>query len=149
MIASKAYYSPEEVAALVGLHVRTIRRFIHEGRLTAVRVGKQYRITQSDLEKLVGAQRAAEPAESPNRRRRIIISTTVDIDAIDQREQERLVNLLLGAFHALHDQPTERRLDSIYYAEEARLRLLLHADLAVTNTLLSMIRSVLGEQGND
>lgn len=143
MSEAKEYYSPDEVAARLGLHVRTIRRFIREGRLTAARVGKQYRIAASELSKLVGAQ----PAQGgpPKRPRRIVTSTTVDISAIGQAEQERLVHLLLGAFHALNDQPKGRRFDAIYDAEEQRLRLLINAELEITNAVLGMIRGVLDE----
>jgi excisionase family DNA binding protein len=149
MDESKEYYSPDEVAALLGLHVRTVRRFIREGRLKAARVGKQYRIADSDLRTLVGANRGKEHAGSQNRRRRILASTTVDIDAIGQAEQERLVNLLSGAFHSLHGQQNSRGFDAIYYAKEERLRLLVNADLDITNAVLGMIRGVLEDRGND
>lgn len=145
----KEYYSTDEVAARLGLHVRTIRRFIREDRLKATQVGKQYRIAESDLRQLLGSNPEKAQAGSQNRRRRIITSTTVDIDAIDHAEQERLVNLLIGAFQALNDQQNNRRFDSIYYAEEERLRLLVNADLDITNAVLGMIRGMLEARGND
>ena len=148
MNESKEYYSPDEVAELLGLHVRTIRRFIREDRLKATRVGKQYRIAESDLKKLIGAHPEKEPDGSQTRRRRIIASTTVDIDGIGREEQERLVALLSGAFHSLNDKQNNRRFDSIYYEEEKRLRLLVNADLDITNGVLGMLRGVLEERGN-
>ncbi len=149
MNESKEYYSPDEVAVLVGLHVRTIRRFIREGRLKAAQVGKQYRITRSELEKLVGSNREQKSAETYNRLRRIVISTTVDIDAIGQEEQERLVSLLISAFQSLNGEQSSRRFDSIYYAEEERLRLLINADLDSTNVVLGLMREVLKDRGDD
>ena len=149
MSEPKEYYSPDEVAALVGLHVRTIRRFIREGRLRAAQVGKQYRIARSELEKLVGSGRGQEPAESRSRSRRIVISTTVDIDAIAPEEQERLVSFLISAFQSLNGEQSSRRFDSIYYAEEERLRLLVHADLDSTNVVLGLVREVLKDRGSD
>ncbi len=47
-------YSVEEVAARLGLHVRTVRNYVRDGRLKAVRIGKQYRIAAADLEELTG-----------------------------------------------------------------------------------------------
>ncbi len=41
--------SVEQVAELLGLHVRTVRNYVRDGRLKAVRIGKQYRITRTDL----------------------------------------------------------------------------------------------------
>ena len=43
-------YSVEQVANRLGLNVRTVRGYIREGRLSAVRIGKQYRIAAEDLE---------------------------------------------------------------------------------------------------
>jgi excisionase family DNA binding protein len=148
MNESKAYYSPDEVAALLGLHVRTVRRFIREGRLKAAQVGKQYRIASADLSTLVGSNRNREHAGS-QARRRIVASTTVDIDAIGPAEQERLVSLLNGAFYSLNNEQNSRRFDAIYYAEEGRLRLLVNADLDITNAVLGMIRGVLEERKID
>lgn len=149
MSEPKEYYSADEVAALLGLHVRTIRRFIREGRLKATRIGRQYRIAQTDLSKLVGSGQGKEHAGAPGRRRRIVASTTVDIEAIGQAERERLVNLLSGAFYSLEGEQSGRRFDSIYYEEEERLRLLINADLDITNAVLGMIRGVLEDRRND
>jgi excisionase family DNA binding protein len=144
----KEYYAVDEVAVLLGLHVRTIRRFIREGRLKATRVGRQYRIAEADLSKLVGSDRGKEHAESQSRRRRIVASTTVDIDAIGHAERERLVHLLIGAFHSLAGEQSGRRFDSIYYKEEQQLRLLINADLDITQAVLGMIRGVLEDSEN-
>jgi excisionase family DNA binding protein len=147
----KEYYSTEEVAELLDLHVRTIRRFIREGKLRATRIGKQFRIAESDFRKLAGSDEVAEQPRS-QKRRRIVVSTTVDVDAIGQAAQERLVNLLGGAFHALDGEPNSRRFDAIYYEDEGRLRLLINADLGTTNTVLGMLRIALENienTGND
>ncbi|MEW2439811.1 helix-turn-helix domain-containing protein, partial [Streptomyces caniferus] len=47
-------YSVEQVAERLGLHVRTIRNYVRDGRLPAVRIGKQYRIAHEDLEAFTG-----------------------------------------------------------------------------------------------
>ena len=47
-------YSVEQVANLLDLHVRTVRNYVREGRLKAVRIGKQYRIAREDLEAMTG-----------------------------------------------------------------------------------------------
>ena len=40
--------SVEQVASSLGVHVRTVRRYIHEGRLRATRIGRLYRIPLID-----------------------------------------------------------------------------------------------------
>ena len=45
---SQELYSAEQIADLLNLHVRTVRNYVREGRLKAVRIGKQYRIARED-----------------------------------------------------------------------------------------------------
>jgi excisionase family DNA binding protein len=47
-------YTVEQIAGLLELHPRTIRRFIREGKLEAVKVGGEWRIREEDVEKLAG-----------------------------------------------------------------------------------------------
>ena len=47
----------------------------------------------------------------------------------------------------MHGQQSSRRFDSIYYAEERRLRLLINADLDITNAVLGMLRGLLEDRG--
>ena len=73
----------------------------------------------------------------------------MDLDAIAPEEQERLVSFLISAFQSLNGEQSSRRFDSIYYAEEERLRLLVHADLDSTNVVLGLVREVLKDRGSD
>lgn len=43
-------YTTEEVAEILKYDVQTIRRFIREEKITAYKVGKEYRIKEEDLE---------------------------------------------------------------------------------------------------
>jgi excisionase family DNA binding protein len=47
-------YSVDQVAELLGLHVKTVRNYVREGQLRAVCIGKQYRIALEDLEAFTG-----------------------------------------------------------------------------------------------
>lgn len=44
------YYSIEEVAKLLKVAYLTVYRWIRAGKLIALKAGKQYRITNSDLQ---------------------------------------------------------------------------------------------------
>lgn len=138
----KDFYSPDEVAERLGLHVRTVRRFIREGKLRAVRVGKQYRIASQDLNELVGAREAQAAGASPSRRRRIIVSTTVDIDAIGSDEVQRVTTALTGTFGSASGGPINKRLDCIYYEEQGQLRIVINADLEVVTAVLGLVNSL-------
>ena len=47
---SSELITAEAAATRLGLHVKTVLRFIREGRLKAHRVGRQYRILKGDLD---------------------------------------------------------------------------------------------------
>ncbi len=66
MVASEQFYSIEQVASQLGLHVRTVRNYVRDGRLKGVRIGKQYRVARADLDALTG--RAAASAGRRKRR---------------------------------------------------------------------------------
>lgn len=51
MKLEKELYRVDEVADLLGLQERTIRRYIAEGKLEAVKVVGNVRITREELEK--------------------------------------------------------------------------------------------------
>ena len=43
------FYTPREIAIMLSVHHRTILNMIVAGKLTAFKVGRQYRISQSNL----------------------------------------------------------------------------------------------------
>ena len=45
-------YSVEAVAERLGVHVRTVRRYLREGRLRGTKIGKQYRVAAAALPQL-------------------------------------------------------------------------------------------------
>lgn len=48
------YYSTEQVAKMLGIkNVITVRRWILKRWITAIKIGKEYRITKSDLDKFL------------------------------------------------------------------------------------------------
>lgn len=54
MNAAKDYYSPQEVADMLGVNILSVYRWIKEGRIHAVRLG-QFRIRREDLESVIDA----------------------------------------------------------------------------------------------
>lgn len=55
----KGAYNAEEVAEMMGVHVRTIRRHIKAGDLPAKKIGKSYVITRPDLARYLGSDERA------------------------------------------------------------------------------------------
>jgi len=47
------FYTTEEVADILKVHVKTVREMIKSKRLQAVKVGKEYRITDEQMRQYV------------------------------------------------------------------------------------------------
>ena len=45
--------STKQVADMLGLHEETIRQYIKRGELLAIRLGKEYRIRESEVERFL------------------------------------------------------------------------------------------------
>lgn len=130
-------YSAEQVAELLNLHVKTVRRYLREGRLKAKRIGKEYRITRADLEAFAGELQPAEPQVA--RARHVIASTIVDVDAIGPRESDRVTTMLMASLTGRKGEPDVPRVDTIYYPELGRLRITITASPMVNCELIRMI----------
>jgi excisionase family DNA binding protein len=137
-------YSVEQVANQLGLHVRTIRNYVRDGRLKAVRIGKQYRIAREDLETLTGRPADAASRDATAARRYVEVSSIVQIDAIGPAAADRLSTLLTASAMSLRDLPDPTRLQTIYDRERARMKIVILGGAAGTADLLQLIDSVLG-----
>ena len=55
------YYTPKEISETLKLNIRTIYKWIREGHLKAVKLGDVWRISESELNRLLsGSREAAE-----------------------------------------------------------------------------------------
>jgi excisionase family DNA binding protein len=132
--------SLDEVARQLGVHVKTARRQVRDGRLQAVRVGRQYRVAASELARVMGQGTSAAPAGSVLLARHVEASTIVQIDAISPEDANRIVNGVGGAIKG-RDRRTDTplRVDTIHDETRARLKVIISGSLASTSFLLQLI----------
>jgi excisionase family DNA binding protein len=130
-------YSVEQVAALLNLHARTVRHYVREGRLKAVRIGKQYRIARADLEALTGRSAASLEPEPVRRHRYVEVSSIVEVDAISPDEANRISIGLVGAANNPAREGPPLRIETVYNAERARLKIILMGGM---ETVVSFLR---------
>src|SRR6266480_1859568 len=97
---SQELYSVEQVAERLNLHVRTVRNYVREGRLKAVRIGKQYRIARENLEALTGRSASAFEREPVRRHRHVEVSSIIEIDAVSPVTASRVMNLVGGSYNS-------------------------------------------------
>jgi excisionase family DNA binding protein len=147
-------FKVEDVAKRLNLHVKTVRRFIREGRLPAKRIGKEYRITRSALEEFSGAPLDAPTAPMSSRIRQVLVSSIVDVDAISPEDAQRITTLIMSSLNARRGEPDFPRVDSLYDADRGRLRVMITANPTLACDVVRMIAAlaeakskVMGDRG--
>src|SRR5580765_8249280 len=136
-------FSVERVAERLGLHVRTVRNYIRDGRLKAVRIGKQYRIAREHLEALTGQPAAALASDNEAPRRHVEASSIVQIEAISFDAASRVTNALMAATKGRSEDDEPLRIDTVYDKERARLKVILSGGIDTTVSLLKFITAYL------
>jgi excisionase family DNA binding protein len=136
-------YSVEQVADRLGLHVRTVRNYVREGRLKAVRIGKQYRIAGEDLAAMTGRPASTFERETVRRTRHVEVSSIVEIDAVSPDTATRVMNSMGGAYLSRRSGDEPLRIETIYDAERARLKIILVGGMEITASYFKIINAVL------
>ncbi|MGP0076086.1 MAG: helix-turn-helix domain-containing protein [Bryobacteraceae bacterium] len=136
---SEDLYSVEQVAELLNLHVKTVRNYVREGRLNAIRIGKQYRISGEDLAALTGRPVASFRPEPVRRTRHVEVSSIVEIDAISPETANRLTNSLMGVASGI-------RIEAIYDRERGHMKIILVGSMDQNASYFKFINAILEAQ---
>lgn len=134
-------YSAEQVAERLGLHVRTVRNYVRDGRLKAVKIGKQYRIARADLEALTGEQTPATTGPGHAE-----VSSIVQIDGLAAGAADRLSTLLTAGAKTPRDSPEQLRIQTIHDEERSRMKVVILGSPAATADILQLLDGLLGPE---
>jgi excisionase family DNA binding protein len=133
------WHSPEQVAGVLGLHVRTVRGYIRDGRLPAVRIGKQYRIAQRDLDAFTGGAHRAASAQ---------VTAVVELDDVSAALADRLSTLVVAGVQLIDGL----RVQAVHDPSRAHLKLIVLGPPAATadvlHTIDGFLAAVSGEGGS-
>lgn len=130
-------YSVEQVADRLGLHVRTVRNYVRDGKLKAVRIGKQYRIAREDLEALTGLPEVTGE-------RHLEVSSIVQIDGVDRAGADRISTYVHGSLNGRRAEDGRLRVETMYDEERSVLKVIVLGDLTASAELLKLIAMVAG-----
>ncbi|MER8182506.1 helix-turn-helix domain-containing protein [Kitasatospora sp. NPDC094015] len=139
---SQQLYSVEQVADLLGLHVRTVRGYVRDGRLAAVRIGKQYRIAREDLESFTGRPvPGPEVAAAPGGE----VTCVVRLEGIDQDRMQRLTTLLTASLTGRPPGGEPLRVETVHDEERSTARLVVIGGLEDSAEILRLIAVLTGQ----
>ena len=138
-------YSAEEVADLLGLHVRTVRGYVRDGRLPGTRIGKQYRIARDDLDAFTGT-RKGRPADGASQPPRAEASAVVQVAPLGPEAMTRLSTLVTGAASARQGEKDPLHVQTVYDPHRATLKIIVTGTAGDTATVLALISTLTGEK---
>ncbi|MEU0490005.1 helix-turn-helix domain-containing protein [Nocardiopsis changdeensis] len=133
------YYSVDQVAELLGLHVKTVRGYIRDGRLAATRIGKQYRIRREDLEAFGGGPVEAPEPQGPASAE---VSAVVRLEGVDRDRADRVTTLLTAAAATPGQGRPPVHVQAVHDPGARSLRLVILGDAAGTAALLDLVDRV-------
>jgi excisionase family DNA binding protein len=140
-----ALLSVEQVAAILTLHVRTVRNYVRSGSLKATRIGKQYRIGLADLEAFTGRPVASHDERVLSAGGRVEVSSIINMEGVTAALASRITHMLMATANVLRSLEQPVAVSTTYDVQLDRLRVLLAADMKSTRDFLSMISTVLEE----
>lgn len=135
------YYTAEQAAELLKIHIKTIQRYIREGKLRANKVGKSWRITAHDLS--VFAEGARDHAEIPPSDR-VKISAVADIAAVGKEDAMRIMNTLTAVMNVKPPEYGTSSLTVQYLEPEQAVRVMLWGNLLFMEAMMSYIATLTG-----
>jgi excisionase family DNA binding protein len=136
---SQVLYSVDEVAERLGLHVRTIRNYIRQGRLKATRIGKQYRIAAEDLDAFAGRPVAPPARQTARRTRHVEVSAVVEVDAIGPDQANRITGGTVAVAKGRDESDQPLRVQTIYDRERGHLKIIAIGSLPTVEGVLRLV----------
>ncbi len=155
------FYTADQVAELLNIHPKTVRKYIREGKLRATKVGKQWRITGHDLSLFVEGDGNATlenfyevtnntikiDGRLNENNDKVSVSTVIDISVKSKSEVERISNTLIAVINSKDPKYGKSTMNIQYIEKSHKLRVMLWGTAHFTETLLSCISVLLDEDG--
>ena len=124
-------YSVDEIATILDLHPKTVRRFVREGKLKARKIGRAWKISQEQFKEYAHGELKQEKTREPvvnyqDMEKRITVSAVIEITGQDPEEATRISNSLLAMLNSKDPEWGKARYDFIYDPETGKTRYILY-----------------------
>jgi excisionase family DNA binding protein len=138
------------VAEILDMHHKTIRAFITDRKLRASKVGKQWRISEEDLNSFLDNKKASSKEDEflefstkettlKEVKSKISVSTVIDIEEIEKEQYMRISNMLLAVINGKDSTLPNSTINIKYYEMDKNLKILLWGDISFIEEMLSII----------
>lgn len=153
------FYTVDQIAEMLEMHPKTIRKFIREGKLRANKVGKQWRITGNDLSNFTEGNKTSisnitgtkndetytvEEMTSTNFQK-ANVSAVVDIIVEDKEESTRISNTLIAVMNSKDPKYGKSTINIQYIENDNKIRVMLWGTISFVETMLSCISVLINQ----
>jgi excisionase family DNA binding protein len=150
-IRTPAMYTVAEIAKILDLHPKTVRRFIRDDRIRARKIGREWRVRKEDLREYAHGELAGRPTEDESTiplADRVHVSAVIELEEGNSAEVSRISNTLLAVLSGKDQAWGDSRYDLIFHPETGRARFVLFGAPQFIRTLLELVE-VLMEHDDD
>ncbi len=133
------YYTVDEAAEKIGVHPKTIRRYIFGGKLEALKVGGQWRVYEDGMSKFMKTGTKCHHSSDANQVSNddfcvfmdsgyfesddnVQICTIVDYFVEERKEVTPMVNILMETMNSFEDEKSASRFNYVYDHVEKKAR---------------------------
>jgi excisionase family DNA binding protein len=143
-------YNVEQLAKILDLHPKTVRRFIREQKIQATKIGREYRVSPEALKQFAHAELADQPVEPRSTKalaERVQVSAVIELDEGHSDEVARISNSLIAVLNSKDPEWGAARYDLIYHPETRKARFVLNGSPRFIRTLLELVDALLQSNG--
>jgi excisionase family DNA binding protein len=135
---------------MLGIHPKTVQRYIREGKLRAAKIGKSWRVSGHDLSVFTegtAPSHAVRKSDIPADER-IKASSVIDIDVDSRDEAIRIVNTLTAVMNAKPPEYGRSSMHAQFIEPDFKVRVTLWGNIKFMSAMMSSIE-VLTEQNEE
>lgn len=138
------YFTVEQISTLLQMHPKTVQRYIREGKLRAVKVGKGWRVSGHDLSVFTESE-SASSSEMPT----AVVSSVADVYAANKDAAIRMMNALTAALNSKPASYGQSSMQTQYFPQEQKLRITLYGGARFNAAMLDAIAMLTDESGTN
>ncbi len=140
---AKQYYTVEQISRLLDIHPKTVQRYIREGKISASKIGKSWRVSGHDLSAFAenAKNKTSENAQIPADQK-VKVSCVADINITNRDEAMRIMNTLSAV---LNVKPLEYGNSTMYtqfIETEGKVRVTLWGNILFITAILQFVEAL-------
>jgi len=150
-------YTVDEAAKIANLHPKTIIRFIKEGKIKGIKIGRQWRIKESDIKSFLYGDSQAHDFKIPTSKtfsgeinispgggikEKIQVSTVIDVFVRDFDEATMLSNTFLAVLNCKDPEYGNSTYKFLFYEAEKKARFILWGTPVFVGKLLLLMTEI-------